>query len=63
VLRAWGLQPGGDPSRELTEEWSRRAVVLVLDDVTQVCQYEWLLPVPPGCGLIICTTMPRHVVL
>ncbi len=62
VLRAWNLGRADDSPRDLIDSWSRHQAVIVLDDVTRVSQCEWLLPVPPHCGLIICTTMPRLAV-
>ncbi|MFE2970158.1 BTAD domain-containing putative transcriptional regulator [Streptomyces sp. NPDC059340] len=61
ALREWGLENTGDPVRDLVDAWARSRSLIVLDDVTHVAQYEWLLPVPPYCGLIICSTVPRPV--
>jgi DNA-binding SARP family transcriptional activator len=62
ALRDWSLGPVDDPPGELIDAWSRRMATIVLDDVVCVSQYEWLLPVPPHCGLVICTTMPRYAI-
>lgn len=59
VLGAWGVEPGGEPLDDLRAEWARSPALVVLDDVTHPAQYEGLLPVPPGGGLIVCTTMSR----
>ncbi|MET7573535.1 BTAD domain-containing putative transcriptional regulator [Streptomyces sp. NPDC005492] len=53
----WGGGTRGADPAALREVWARSATLLVLDDVTHTEQYAWLLPVPPGSGLVVCTTV------
>ncbi|MEV7404912.1 BTAD domain-containing putative transcriptional regulator [Streptomyces sp. NPDC091267] len=60
VLTAWGLGAReADPRAEVLHRWAERPSALGLDDVTRPASYNWLLPVPPGCALVVCTTLPR----
>ncbi len=61
VLRVWGIETGGDPLHVVRDAWALAPTLIVLDGVTRAAQYEPLLPVPSGGGLIVLTTVPRPV--